>query len=543
MKIREQLSKKEMGHLPKELTDKISLINRVLKKRNEAFKDVEKAAALYNEGKFTEFRKLLQRAAEGPATLLRDIPEIKQAFFELQTKKNDFSNPIKSTYEASEGVLKGLTNQLNIITDKNGIYIQMGCWLIAENEERPIHLEGFDNIPEQDEYIVPRWQFVPSEEEQKKLEELTKFTKENEGKGPKVILEIAKKRFNSLEGLLRTKLNEAIQELIKSIKADLEKIKDKVPKIIQALETLETTAKDYVEFINKIVEKYKNIESTYQGDLTKFIIESKTDLDAIIKQTDDLKTTFETNIKLIENELKNLPTNIKQFITQFITQTIEKGKDVISAIKGELKKMAAHVGDKLKELLNGRAFDMAALEFSEKVFKLNILNTPDKTTLPLKKTGYRENGDKFAVKLVVGSAKTNKIEITESRAFTLFMVLPHIKTIAGLIFTQATGEGEDDPPFQMAPSYNILFKGLWDKKKRRKSILYNRLWDFSFGLNLASLDFNNDNTQELGVGIVLSGIKDYMQVGYGYNIMEKKPYWFFGLRIPIIPAINLSTNK
>ena len=303
--------------------------------------------------------------------------------------------------------------------------------------------------------------------------------------------------------------------------------------------TIETSIDNYSKFILEKVNKYKNIGTDFKGDLTGLIFSSKNDFDAIEKETKALKETIETQVNIIMTSITKLPGDVQKELPQALAEI----KQIGPRIEAMVQDWTTQFKNSLDELLKGRKFDMAALEFSEEVDKLDIANIPEKTVISLKKTGYRENGDDLAIKIIAGSANANEVQVTETHELTLFMVLPHVRTIAGLIFAQSTDKTEKDAKFRMAPSYNILFKGFWDKKLRRKSVVYNRIFDFSFGLNLASLDFNNDDAQELGVGLVISGISDYMQIGYGYNITAKKPYWFFGLRLPLIPVVNLSNYQ
>ncbi len=57
-------------------------------------------------------------------------------------------------------------------------------------------------------------------------------------------------------------------------------------------------------------------------------------------------------------------------------------------------------------------------------------------------------------------------------------------------------------------------------------------------VNVAALDFDHDDTPELGVAGVLSLLRDYVQFGAGYNLGTDNGYWFFGLRLPA-PAFTL----
>ncbi|HKC69863.1 MAG TPA: hypothetical protein VKG26_16625, partial [Bacteroidia bacterium] len=74
-----------------------------------------------------------------------------------------------------------------------------------------------------------------------------------------------------------------------------------------------------------------------------------------------------------------------------------------------------------------------------------------------------------------------------------------------------------------------------------KSSFYNNFIDMGVGLNMATLNFNNNNTIEIGIGFVVSAFKDYLQVGYGRNVSVDQSYWFFGIRLPFT-GFNLNGN-
>ena len=73
-------------------------------------------------------------------------------------------------------------------------------------------------------------------------------------------------------------------------------------------------------------------------------------------------------------------------------------------------------------------------------------------------------------------------------------------------------------------------------------MLWNSLFDPGVGLNVAAQDFNHDDGQELGIGLAVSAFRDFITVGYGYNVSQSVPYWFFGLRLPV-PGATINGTK
>ena len=84
----------------------------------------------------------------------------------------------------------------------------------------------------------------------------------------------------------------------------------------------------------------------------------------------------------------------------------------------------------------------------------------------------------------------------------------------------------------------MLAKGFFDRRWRQRSSAYHTLVDIGIGLNVCAPDFDRDGIPELGVGLVLSLFRDYVQGGIGYNVFLDKRYGFFGLRLPL-PSFSL----
>ena len=124
----------------------------------------------------------------------------------------------------------------------------------------------------------------------------------------------------------------------------------------------------------------------------------------------------------------------------------------------------------------------------------------------------------------------------------MFKVLPHIITTVGVIFADPLANNAVQTQFQMAPAYNVIFKGFCDQGCRRKSVIYNRLFDWGVGLHISAPDFDKDDVPEIAAGVVISSLHDYLQGGFAFNLFTGDPFWFFGLRFPI-PSFNMSASS
>ena len=82
--------------------------------------------------------------------------------------------------------------------------------------------------------------------------------------------------------------------------------------------------------------------------------------------------------------------------------------------------------------------------------------------------------------------------------------------------------------FQLAPSYSAIFK-----IGTRHGKFYNQYLTPGLGVNVATMDFDNNNNPEIGIGVTAAFFHDYVQIGYGMNMNTNDNYWMFGLRLPL----------
>ena len=168
--------------------------------------------------------------------------------------------------------------------------------------------------------------------------------------------------------------------------------------------------------------------------------------------------------------------------------------------------------------------------------KLSLSQLPSTVSIPLIGTGRRDAGDHFTLKFAVGAADKPR-EVIETRQLIMYRILWHMDLKANLIWADPMGTTTSVKHFEAAPAYNAMLK-----HGSRKHVLWNSLLDPGIGLNLAALDFNHDDAQELGIAVAASAIRDFLTVGYGYNVSQGVRYWFFGLRLPV-PGATVNGTK
>jgi len=70
------------------------------------------------------------------------------------------------------------------VATTNGVYVQLGAWV----ETRPIHIAGFDDYPQDEHYVVQRWNLALSEDEQARLTAYSELAKKVNADGWKTLL-------------------------------------------------------------------------------------------------------------------------------------------------------------------------------------------------------------------------------------------------------------------------------------------------------------------------------------------------------------------
>jgi len=97
-----------------------------------------------------------------------------------------------------------------------------------------------------------------------------------------------------------------------------------------------------------------------------------------------------------------------------------------------------------------------------------------------------------------------------------------------LTFRQKAAEETSLAP---SPGTTIVFKMVRREKTWFEEWLHP-------GLNIAFLNFDKEETIELGVGVALTIYKDFFEIGYGRNLMirENPWYWYIGLNFVHLPG-------
>lgn len=528
--------------MPENLAEKISAILLALEKRNEVLAETERITKTFDAEKFKSDPAAYQKYVTDLSAVSQVIYEIERIDPRIETESYKYEDPdqlFSGVYMAAEDVLREMTQEAGKYAEENGVNIQFGCWLITRSQNVPVHLRGFDEIAPQEFYEVERWQFIPSDQQISQMEELQKLAAENRDLGLNIMKITAQNQLSSLKEFSRFTAGEILRELdteLQNLSKEIDPARDpEIKMIIDRTDHLKTSLITFCENLGNRLEFYQRISFNNENEILNLIKHLKSDLSFILE---------EDGVKLQQESSAFLET--LEGLKPVLSAKIQQLKNVIAGFVfdyGERYKLLKNnTIRKIDEMINGRNFDIAALEFGDEVFRLSLTELPSSTELDLVTTGVRTEGDRLAFKLAVSGKGKSQQVILESREIFLFKVLPHVISTVGVIFADPLARNAVQTQFQMAPYYNFLFKGLGDQNRRRKSVLYNRLFDYGIGLNIAAPDFNKDDVPEITAGVVISLLHDYIQGGFGVNLFTGDPFWFFGLRFPV-PAFNIGSGS
>lgn len=428
--------------------------------------------------------------------------------------------PILAQYQAIlEGARKEAERLLadqRALLSKEGAYVQLGAWLITPTGATPLHLNGFDKYPEQEEFIVDRWSLVLKEEQKTELKKLAQAAESIErGDVPKIRDLVP----TSLEPIMK-----AAQECLKSLDSSGDEVvtaldgeRADVRRIVLGMST------DMREFWGRL--ERLRLEYVKENGATRsnLLMDSGNDVAELSKAVSGLAAKLRETTAL---DLKNVGGPSSAAIQKFLAsaQTCE---DNIEAASG---KPLENLALALASLKSADEAVTSVANFGDEVLKLDVDSLPSTAQLSLNKAGPRQAGDSIVIKVAGGRSVRGREEL-EVRRIQMFQVLPHFEMVLGLIFAHPVSRTSLIGKFQAAPSYSVLLKN-----GSRRSITYNKLFNPGIGINLSSLDFNHDDTPELGAGLAISAIRDYVAGGVGLNVSNGIGYWFFGLRIPLPSA-------
>lgn len=438
----------------------------------------------------------------------------------LSVREKDASVTYNKIFDLLQDEINSTQSEYKSAIEENKVFFRLGTFV----NNTPVHLEGFDSFKEGDYYFVPPFVTTIPADQKQEFEKYQKLAKEANDDAMKAYSE---------------KLREAVNPILDTLKQVLEN------KFIEPLSAFENAVAglDSVSIAIKTeIDQDKAEISNFKASIERVISNTKSD----VTQPDYVKNLAESII-LVSSDYNTLDQSFNNSISNLgksgIVPQFRSALTELNASYTLGKKIVAEHIEAIKEFYNSKnllqisltqKIAESLLKLGDEVIKLPLENIPDQATLDLTRTVVRKNGDRLSFKAVLTKASPEKEKQEEKTIdFTsigLYQIGLHNSIQAVLILADnLSGDFNSKKQFQFDPSYSVLFK-----LGSRKSSFYNDFVELGIGVNMATLDFNNDDNPEVGMGLVLSAFKDYLQLGYGRNFGADQNYWFFGIRLPFL---------
>lgn len=514
--------------LPSDAVNMINVLYEASRKVDGWARGMEEAVRQHVRGDKNSLPAFLERtsAIAQEITTVFDKDPATRDYFESYEDVTDIWGGI--TYALSKR-LADLEQQLTDGATYNDVRIQIGGWLMHNNQPSPLHFNGLDDNPQGEYYEVERWKFTLTDAQLSQLEDIQQSVRSSQ------------QREMNINEILRGEYVRQFTDILQQrLKADYEDFRKEAAKVL-------TTLKD-----QQVISDIRQVLA--QGDLLKTRLNERVKYyqtlgSANTTASAGFLSTLQSDIILLNsefNKMKVLLTALKTDIPAASAEVQTQAANLLAIASGKITSLADMIipDDLLQFGKEERRLAELALRFSDKVFSLALGSIPSEATTDLLYAGYRESGDRVVIKMQVTNISSKRNLMEETHSLTLYRILAHIEATVGVIFAHPLTTTSIQKDVQMAPYYNLLFKGVFGMSQhwKRNSSLPNNLLDLNFGLHVSSPDFDKDDVPELGLGIVASTLHDYLQVGWAYNLFYGANYVFVGFRLPI-PTMSLGKKE
>jgi hypothetical protein len=526
-----------------ELLNRVASLQRLLAARESSLGTLTDALSLHAQAAATgdpvsrqSAQSALTAASKPLADFFRNEPDtspLMKAIGAAIARSNIFDK-YSAVYSAAANEASSLTQQISAGTTTSGsatapaggVYVQLGAWVRTEQEDRPIHLPGFDDYPTGQYFEVQRWNVTMTAAQQQQLAAYASFATKVNNVGLKAAIDWKAIGERLLSQLDQTPAGQCTNALGKEVDGIRGGVNAKIEAVAKTLDAMKTSVTSYQQALQDVRTKYSTGGSASKLTPDQFLVQSNADISTIVTDSATLVSGLTGDLQSIDDAIKALPADAKA-LGQQLQQLKTDTQKCIDTIKQEIEDLGTNIAKGVRSLIEGRNFDDRSLELGDQVTKLSLSAVPSSTTISLRQTGPRTNDDAIAIKLAVGTTPQNR-QVLYQRQLRMFQILPHIDLKVGMIFADPKEQTELKRRFQAAPAYSILLK-----RGSYEHVQWNRWIEPGIGVNISSLDFNHDDAQELGLAVVASIFRDFLQVGYGYNVTESKRYTMFGIRLPL----------
>lgn len=512
-------------------TELLNIINNTIRQQQKIMRDImmtgDRKTRLASLSSFSSSMiSLLTPLAENQEKL-KDTPIYQAVNTALQ--QNDYTilfTEINKEY-------KKVNQEYLTKVQQSTAYMSMGAWINTSKGATQLHLDGFDSLTNGTFYEVKRiMTSVPKKEidAYNASQNLADSLQSNAD----TLVHLMKSRFLMGVSNIESNVDSIINGGVSRFEARLDSVATNIrSKFSTPVNAFKQNLNNFKTEAGKVV---KEVETFSFGKTLILYNQTR----ALITQADTLEAQGKRLLSMVRSEIQTAPSIAKTLASELtadifsvVNQLDVLGKSYITELKSTLNMFDQN---KLTE------FKESAAKFSASSYKLSYNSIPTETELDLRYTGERVAGDEIYFKAEVARDSAGT-QVTKQSIYwqklTMFQVGIHNSIRATLIFAnKVNGDfASSTNDFQLNPSYSVVFK-----LGTRRGMFYNKYLTPGLGLNIATLDFNNDNNPEIGLGITASFFRDYFQAGYGRNMGTDDNYWFFGLRLPLFGWATGSTN-
>lgn len=452
-------------------------------------------------------------------------------------RQKSFADGLYITEQVLAEHVKYLKQQLRDVLVTEGFTLQMTATLFNKSGEVDLPLPGYNTVKTPTYYDPYAFNLALVKQQIDKLNDLHNIARQINTQGLASVFNATKAAFlKDVKKEVKKFVDDRLAELNEMDWATLNTINNNadVTQFKSDLNTAKTQLERIVAHLNELVNTYSTPSSEANAAAT---------LEAFTKDLEDLVDEISEFAKTVDS--------IAGFIKNKLPALITQGFANLNTDLNALKSWAlATFENKLLNPLQNKLIETGFIRtqggtanFTDEVLSHTLESLPNATQLDLVNSGYREHGD--YVKLEMRAISQNgSIKTIISNTFTLIKSKGYVDVQATLGFVSQIENKEFDSQWGAAPAISIIYKF----PSHRKSYAYRKFFDFGIGLNIATLNFKQENLMEVGAGIVLTGFnvtdewRNIVTAGFGYNFIAGKPYAIVGFNLPFLSYSTGSTQ-
>lgn len=415
------------------------------------------------------------------------------------------------------------------------VYFRLGAFIKDREGGRPIHVENFDQIGQENYQVVETFGASISQAEFSALQQHARLSNSIETENNQA--------FKGLEVLLKQQLDS-----LSTARFALRDLRQNWQRLHSSWQS-DPQLQPYTDILNNKINALMLVEPIYTTLANTFNqLSGAGSLPNFIQQVSDqslgqLQTAISAaSLPLLDADQQedfaarmSLPDGV------LALDTLERqSQKLVRAIQKDV----GNITEFVKRISFMLGLKKASLEneiFSEKVKRFQPGNIPQQGFIELRYIGPRRPGDEILIKATLERGRDRRSAKFEERQLyrryiRLERVAPFVRMSGSLILANPYNRANNakvalENQYQFAAAYGVFLK--WGSRKSR---FYNDFLRFGLGLSFSSPDFNLDGTPEFGAGLVVTGLRDWISAGWGWNFGADAPYTFIGFNIPFTVA-------